>query len=270
MTGTALPPFPFPLPTEFSEPLSRALHRLGPFACRIMWYPEVTSTNDVAAMLAERGVEEGCVILANAQTAGRGRHGRTWTSPPGAGLYLSTVVRPRQHAVPLLTLAAGLAVAEGVYAATGLEPRLKWPNDVYLGDCKVAGILAEAGSSDGGVPHVILGVGINVQATAYPRDIAASATCLETELGRPTDRGLLMTECLAALALRYADLQDGRSGSVVQGWRQRAAVFGRTVEWDAGGQCQRGIAENLDETGALLVRTDHGVDRVISGEVRWI
>jgi BirA family biotin operon repressor/biotin-[acetyl-CoA-carboxylase] ligase len=236
-----------------------------------MWYPDVSSTNDVATVFAERGAREGCVIVADMQTAGRGRHGRTWCSPPGAGLYLSVVLRPLPHAVPLVTVGAGVAIAEGIRAATGLTPALKWPNDVYVASRKLAGILAEAGSTPRGAPHVVLGIGINLLPAAYPREIAERATSLEGELGRSVDRGLLLTECLASLAARYDDLQQRRSAAVLDTWRVFARpTFGRAVEFDGRDGRARGIVEDVDESGALVVATDAGRARVLSGEVRWV
>jgi BirA family biotin operon repressor/biotin-[acetyl-CoA-carboxylase] ligase len=118
---------------------------------------------------------------------------------------------------------------------------------------------------------VVLGVGINVRASAYPQDIAPRATCLEVELGRDVDRGLLLAESLAALAMRYEELQRGHGDRAVDAWRARAqGTFGRHVEWDAAGVSRHGVADNIDTTGALLVRTDAGTERLISGEVRWI
>jgi BirA family biotin operon repressor/biotin-[acetyl-CoA-carboxylase] ligase len=254
------------LPPEVDEALTRAAGRLGIFAGEPLWFAEVSSTNDVALALAEQGAAEGRIVIANAQAAGRGRHGRAWASPAGAGLYLSVVLRPRPHAVPPLTIAAGLAVAEGIQIATGLATRLKWPNDVYIGERKLAGMLAEAGGD-----FVVLGIGINVLPAAYPPDVAARATSLEGELGRAVDRGLLLAECLAALAVRYGELQRGDGDAVLQAWRQRAAsTLGRTVRWDAAGLAREGVAENIDATGALIVRTDTGPVRLISGEVQWI
>ncbi len=234
-------------------------------------YQDVASTNDVAAQLAERGADEGCVVVAEAQSAGRGRYGRAWTSPPGAGLYVSAVLRPSRTVAPLLTLAAGVSIAEGIPAATGLQPCVKWPNDVFAGGRKVAGILAEAAALPAGRPYVVLGFGINVMPAAFPPDIATRATSLEGELGRPVDRGLLLTSCLDRLATRYADLQQGGVPVVLDAWRERAApMLRRAVEWDRGQVPTRGVAEDIDDTGALLVRTDSGVMRVISGEVRWL
>ncbi len=260
-----------PIPDDIAEALARAAGRLGLFEGRIAWYEQVASTNDLAAILANRGGEEGSVIAANAQTAGRGRMGRSWSSPPGAGLYVSIVLRPAPPAVPLLTIAAGVAVAEGVYAASGLNPRVKWPNDVCVGPRKLAGILAEAGSANGGVQHVVLGFGINVLTAAYPADVAARATSIESELGRPPDRGLVLAECLAALAQGYSALQRGDGRVVTAAWRARAAEsLGRNIEWDAEGATRRGIAHDIDETGALIVRVGRDLVRVISGEVRWL
>jgi BirA family biotin operon repressor/biotin-[acetyl-CoA-carboxylase] ligase len=237
----------------------------------VLWYDEVSSSNDVAAVLAERGAAEGLVVIVNTQSAGRGRHGRSWASPPGAGLYFSTILRPLAAAAPLVTIAAGVAVAEGVQSATGLECRVKWPNDVYVGDRKLAGVLAEADSVTHAINRVVLGIGINVMPAAYPPDVAARATSIEDQLGRAIDRGLLLAECLASMAMRYQDLQEGRADAVLDAWRTRAgSTLGRRVQWEAAGLERNGVAEDIDDAGALLVRTAAGVERIISGEVRWI
>jgi BirA family transcriptional regulator, biotin operon repressor / biotin---[acetyl-CoA-carboxylase] ligase len=305
---------PKPLPEEFAEALARGAGRLGVFSHRqFLWYETVPSTNDLAAALAERGAREGCAVIADAQSAGRGRQGRAWSSPAGSGLYVSTILRPPTHALGLLTIAAGVAVAEAIQSSTGLDPQLKWPNDVYLGERKVAGLLAEAGSlvddddaPTGGptdqsgvdrpfrsgadrphhsaadrphhsgadlngprVAYVIVGIGINIMPASHPPEVAARATSIEEELGRRVDRGLLLTECLANIAARYAELLERRTAGVLTEWRARSrAAFGRTVEFDGG--TRRGVAEDLDESGALVVRTDSGIEHVISGEVRWM
>lgn len=258
-------------PPEIADAFGAAAERLGIFARHLTWFPEVTSTSDVAAALAERGAPEGSVVAANAQSAGRGRHGRQWVSPADTGVYLSAVLRPPPHAVRLLTIAAGLGVVEGIRAASGLTALIKWPNDVYVSGQKLAGILAEAGSSASGIQHVVLGIGINVAPGSYPEELAGRATSLEAELGRPVDRGLLIVECLAALDRRYGELQRGEPAAVLDAWRERAgATFGRSVQWEADGTRLRGTAENIDDSGALLVRTPHGVERIISGQVTWL
>jgi BirA family biotin operon repressor/biotin-[acetyl-CoA-carboxylase] ligase len=259
------------VPADINQALAVAGSRLGPFEGRLSWHEEVPSTNDLAAVMAEQGAAEGYVVAANAQTSGRGRLGRSWASPPGAGLYVSAILRPAPGVVPMITIAAGVAIADGVRAATGLSSRLKWPNDVYVGPRKLAGILAEAGGSGAGVQHVIVGFGINLLTAAYPPDVAVRATSIESELGRWCDRGLVLAECLAALADRYRALQRGETETVTLAWRERAADgLGRIVEWDADGATRRGVAQDIDSRGALLVLVDGAIVRVISGEVRWV
>jgi BirA family biotin operon repressor/biotin-[acetyl-CoA-carboxylase] ligase len=261
------------LPREFAEPLHRRMAELGPLAGRVIWRPETGSTNADAATLADGGAPEGLVVLADLQTAGRGRLGRSWSSPPGVGIYASVLLRPDTHVARLLSIAAGVAVAEAIEEVTGLRPALKWPNDVYLegggahAPRKVAGILAEGGVSGAGT-WVVLGFGINVL-PGYPTELAR-VTSIEAELGRAVDRGELLASCLARLAARYTDLKDGRRASVLNSWRARAAsTFGRRVEWDDGGAVLSGVVAGLDEEGGLVVSTAEGAARIVSGEVRW-
>lgn len=240
------------------------------------FFSETESTNDVAAGLAERGAPEGAMVVAAAQTAGRGRFGRDWFSPPGAGLYASIVFRDAR-VLPLLTLAGGVAVAEGIRAATGLPVLLKWPNDVVVETGvtpvrrrKLAGLLAEASTGVDGLQHVILGIGINVRPAAYPASIADRATSIESELGREPDAAAVLAATLCALAECTKMLIDGQSTALLRQWRQLApSVSGHTVEWDAAGGPMSGVSAGIDETGALLVRAGDRVERVISGEVRW-
>lgn len=257
--------------------LSQAADRLGAFGRQVQWYAELPSTNDLAGAFADHGAREGSIVIANSQTAGRGRQGRQWCSPPGAGLYVSIVLRPHARAVPLLTIAAGVALAEGIREATGLTTALKWPNDVVViassGRRKLAGILAEAGHGAGpqsNAPHVVLGFGINLRPAACPPDVASRATSLEEALGREPDRGRVLAECLAGLAARYDELQGDRPGGVLEAWRTFAQpLLGCDVEWEGTGGTIRGVANDVDGAGALLVRTPEGIVRVIGGEVRW-
>ncbi|MGE0593431.1 MAG: biotin--[acetyl-CoA-carboxylase] ligase [Vicinamibacterales bacterium] len=263
-------PSPAGLPADIAEALALVGPRLGPFGAGLTWRAEVASTNDVASGLAEAGAPEGTVVLADMQTAGRGRERRFWASPAGAGVYLSVVLRPAAAAVPLLTITAGVAMAEGVLAATGLRVVLKWPNDLWTRDRKIGGILAEAGTAGGRVQHVVLGVGLNLRRAAYPPDVALLATSVEDELGRPVERGLVVAECLAALWSRYRSLAD-EGQAIVAAWRDFAApMLGRPVEWEERTVVRRGTAESIDDSGALLVQTATGVARVTTGTVRWM
>jgi BirA family biotin operon repressor/biotin-[acetyl-CoA-carboxylase] ligase len=254
------------LPADIADTLAGAGSRLGIFSTRILWYEEVGSTNDIAGALADDGADEGVVVIAGRQTAGRGRLGRTWSSPAGAGIYASMILRPSAEAAALLTIAAGVAVADGIERATGLRVQLKWPNDVQVSGRKLAGILAE-----GTARHVVLGVGINVLPAAFPPDFASRAASLEGELGKAVDRGLVLAECLTALSSRYRELEDQGRAALIGAWRERAAAtLGRHVEWDADGRRHVGLAENIDLDGALVVRAGTTLVRVRSGEVRWL
>ncbi len=264
-----------PLPPEIAEAMASRRARLGAFGDPLHYFQETGSTNDVAAALADRGAAEGTTVVAAAQTSGRGRFGRAWFSPPGAGLYVSVVCRNRA-AAPLLTLAGGVAVADGVRAATGLPVQIKWPNDNVVESGrpprrrKLAGILAEGSSGADGLHHVILGFGINVRTAAYPPALADSATSIETELGRDPDSGAILAETLAALAGRVAELASGRPGPLLTRWRALApSAHGTSVAWDTPGGPRHGTAAGLADDGALLVQVGDRVERIISGEVRW-
>ena len=244
--------------------------RLGRLARRVEFFATIGSTNDVAAARAASGGHEGTVVVADAQTSGRGRRGRTWFSPPGAGLYVSTVLEPsrsrdRERAMLLTTLAAGVALVEGVQAATGLAAALKWPNDLYVGRRKLAGILAE-GAGDA----VVLGYGINVGLASFPPELADRVTSLESELGRAVDRARVFAETLSALASRYEDLLDGRFDAILDAWRALAPnAHGARVSWTTPAGVQRGITAGIDDRGALLVQTTGGVERIVAGEITW-
>jgi len=172
----------------------------------------------------------------------------------------------------LVTLMAGVALAEAVARITGLYADIKWPNDLLVGHRKLAGILAEgvASPSSAGLQGVVLGYGINVMAAAYPPDLASRVTSLEAELGRAIDRAALCAESLATLAERYRDLIDGRYDAILDGWRSRAfGARGARVEWDTPAGVRTGITEGIDDMGALLVRVGGSVERIVAGEVRW-
>jgi BirA family biotin operon repressor/biotin-[acetyl-CoA-carboxylase] ligase len=267
---------PEPVPPDIAAALARVMRDLQPLGTPFYWYSDVSSTNDVAASLADQGAPEGALVAANAQSAGRGRHGRAWASPAGAGLYVSAVLRPRADMTPLLTIAAGVALAEGVERATGLRVDLKWPNDLCVGARKVAGVLAEARSAPSApagaavLQFVIIGFGINVLQASYPPHIASRATSLEDELGRMPDRGLVLAECLQRLAARYRDLSSARGETIVHAWRSRASgLTGRSVRL-SGARVEDGVVEGIDEDGALLVRVGGRVTRIISSEVTWL
>jgi BirA family transcriptional regulator, biotin operon repressor / biotin---[acetyl-CoA-carboxylase] ligase len=267
---------PDTLPSELADALRAAGPRRGALGDPVYYFHEITSTNDVAASYAERGAPEGTTVLAARQTSGRGRLGRSWYSPPGAGLYFSVVIRAAR-AAPYLTLAGGVAVAEGVRAATGLPLEIKWPNDVVTPEAigpsrrrKLAGVLAEASSSADGLQHVVLGIGINLSPAAYPREIADRASSIEAELGRAIEPGVVLAEVLAALAVELEPIARGDASGLLARWRRLApSAVGTTVECDTPLGRARGIAAGIADDGALLVRVGPRVERVIAGEVVW-
>lgn len=273
-----MPEQPQPLPVELADAIAQRRDRLGALGSQIVYFETIGSTNDIAASLATSGRSEGAVVIADSQTAGRGRRGRSWFSPPAAGLYISVVLAPARarvmpdRATALLTLAAGVALAEAIERVTGLGPSIKWPNDLLIDRRKLAGILAEGVALPAavGLQAVVLGYGINVMSAAYPPELATLATSLESELGRAVDRSAVCAESLAALAARYDDLLEGRYDAILDSWRARAfGSRGAKVEWDTPSGVQTGITAGIDETGALLVRTGHRVERIVAGEVRW-
>ena len=242
----------------------------------VYYFTETGSTNDVASGLAENGAPTGTMVVASSQTAGRGRLGRHWHSPPDAGLYVSLVIRSRR-AAPYLTLAGGVAVAQGITRATGLPVEIKWPNDIVVPDTarpsrprKLAGILAEASSGAEGVVFVVLGFGINLRPTAYPQELRDRATSVEAELGRAVDVGAVLGETLAALNAILRSLDEGASSRVLEMWRALApSSRGGIVELVTPSGRVEGVAAGIDDTGALLVRIGGRVERVIAGEVVW-
>jgi BirA family biotin operon repressor/biotin-[acetyl-CoA-carboxylase] ligase len=212
-------------------------------------YRSTSSTNDRAREIAGAGAPHGALVTAGEQTAGRGRQGRTWVTPPDTAIAASLVLREWD---PLLTLRAGLAVAD----VAGPQARVKWPNDVWLAGCKVAGILAEA--RNGG--WVILGFGVNV--ALDPATLPPEVAKIAGTLGRaPTEIESTLTEILRALEARLAQ----PATTIVADLRERDALLGRRVTCGAG----EGVASGIDESGALLITPDDGpAIAVTTGEVR--
>jgi BirA family transcriptional regulator, biotin operon repressor / biotin---[acetyl-CoA-carboxylase] ligase len=264
------------LPADLVAALAATRARRGLVGERAHYFNETSSTNDVASSYAERGAPEGTIVVAGAQTSGRGRLGRTWYSPSGAGLYVSVILR-NERAAPYVTLAGGVAVAAGIRAATGLPLEIKWPNDVVtrapLGRAKrrkIAGILAEGPSSAEGLQYVILGIGINLSPAAYPPEIADRASSVETELGRPVDPGPVLAEVLSALSAELPALGQGDPSALLARWRSLATfTAGSAVEWDGPRGRLTGVATGIADDGALLVRVGDKVERIVAGEVIW-
>ena len=226
----------------------------------------LTSTNLVLKDLAKQGAPHGSLCLCECQTAGRGRLDRQWSSPEGQGVWLSVLLRPalKPEAAPLITFACALAMAKAVREVTGLDTRIKWPNDLVLNGRKLCGILLEMGFDAQGM-YVVAGTGLNVRRGAYPPDLAERAVSIEECADLP-DRGAIIAAYLKALEDGvFALEQDGFAG-IAADFRQVCITLGSPVHV-LGAESFTGVAEDIDATGALLVRTDGELRRVLAGDV---
>ncbi len=247
---------------------ARAGARLGR---TIHYFDSVDSTNTVARTLAADGAAEGTVVIAEAQTQGRGRLGRTWLSPPFRNLYVSIILRPPMApaAAAQITLVAGVAVAE---AASEWAPQvaIKWPNDVVIDGRKIAGILTEMEADDGRVRFVILGIGVNLNAAPedFPAELRDRAAALCTAAGRPIDRVTFAERLLSRLEERYDLFVSQGFAAIRPLWESRSCLTGRHVEIDAGGQRCRGVVTGIAADGTLLLHDTAGREiRVVAGDV---
>lgn len=236
-------------------------------------FQETTSTSDVAEKLARDGVKEGVVVFAESQTKGRGRLGRKWVSPAGKGLWFSVLLRPqmRPQEATRMTVATAVAVRRAIQKQTGLQPAIKWPNDLLLGGRKIAGILTELAADPDQIKHLIIGIGIdaNLAEEDLSPELRPIASSLRIELGRPVDRPALAAQILRELDADYRRVRIGQFAAVADEWEARCATLGARVSVDLGPRVVEGIAESLDDDGALLLRTEHGrLERIIGGDVR--
>jgi BirA family biotin operon repressor/biotin-[acetyl-CoA-carboxylase] ligase len=226
----------------------------------VHFYPEVDSTNVTAMELAQEDAPEGTVVLADKQLHGRGRGDRSWHSPAGVGIYCSIVLRPELSPAKtmLLTLMTAVAIAKAVATETNLSPRIKWPNDILINDKKVVGILLESKVGASGVEHAIIGFGINVNHTPadLTQELWSTASSLFIEVGEPVDRRELIIKILTEVEYLYEGLQQGDVAIILEEWRHFSATLGRHVRILQQGELREGIAVDVTEEGALLVRVE--------------
>lgn len=250
----------------------------------VRWVDETGSTNADAMELGRQGEHEGIVLVADHQTAGRGRAGRSWAAPPGAGLLLSVLLRPPAAVMEACTMAVAVAAAEAVEAVADFSPRLKWPNDLVwpgdgsAADRKLAGILAEADWPPGSTPDsgyrapdpaqrvvVVVGIGINVRwPDDLPEDLADIAVACNHVTGTVVDREDLLIALLERLGPRYDALVAGDGASLRAAWRERSATLGRRVRVDLGTQEVEGTAVDVTEDGRLVVDSVSGERRTFT------
>ena len=232
---------------------------------RVIYYDSVTSTNEVARQEARLGAAEGTVLIADEQTAGKGRIKRAWLSPEGS-IALSIVLYPSMVNLSYLIMLASLAVVHSIEAVTGLKPQIKWPNDVLVNDKKVCGILIENSVRGHIVDYAIVGIGVNVniEITEFP-EILATATSLSDELGRNLSRLEIIRRLLVEMEELYLALQAGKS--IYEEWRDSLMTLGRRVRVKSGKTVYEGVAESVARDGSLLLRHLNGdLSKIVAGD----
>lgn len=241
------------------------------FGQHIVYKEEVTSTQEEAHELSRNGAEEGTVVIADEQLKGKGRLGRQWLSPPGSGLWFSTILRPDipPQKAPQLTLLTAVAVCEGIREATGLDPQIKWPNDILLNGKKVAGILTEMQSDPDRVQAVIVGIGVNINQDSFPKEIVAIATSLRVESG-----GIMYSraDIISVLLKRYEHwyehyLKHGFS-DVKKRWESLTFTIGKKITATTMNKTVVGTAAGITDDGVLILKNDDGtVEYIYSADI---
>ena len=244
----------------------------GTFGSRVYHFYSTDSTMNEAAHLAVADAPEGTLVVAEEQTAGRGRFGRRWVSERASGLYFTLILRPSlaPAAAPVLTLMAGLAVAEAIQEVTTLATDLRWPNDVMIGEKKCAGILVEMTAEPARISHVLVGIGINVNQQRMPADLGGEATSLFLAAGRSFSRLEILVLVLKRLEHYYNRLQEAGPQAIVARFEDVSSYArGKRVRITEGSSIMEGVTDGLTAEGLLLVRRDDGqVERILSGRVR--
>ncbi len=241
------------------------------FGQNIVCYNSVKSTNDLASILADDGAPEGTLITAEQQTQGRGRLGRSWHSPPGTGIYMSLILRPKikPELAPGLSIITALALAQAVETVCPGEIKIKWPNDLLIGGRKAAGILTELSAEKGKTNFVIVGIGINVNqgVGSFPEEIRDRATSLRRAAKRKVARVELIKGFLHKFEKQYLQFISKGLASALPKVRKYSSLLGHPVTVRAGQKKISGIAESIDPQGRLLIRTDNDLIPVSAGEV---
>ena len=240
----------------------------------IILFDTIDSTNSRALALAGKGAESGTILIAQTQSKGRGRLGRSWQSPRGTGLYFSIITRPQLPPADLskITLAVGLALRNGVAKACGIKALLKWPNDLLFEQKKLAGILTETNIDIEGKPTVVIGIGLNVNtpATAFPAELANHATSICIAADRYFDKGVVLTVILHEIEREIERLANNEFKGILADWRTHDATYGKWLTWiTPRGKKISGISLGPDEDGLLHIRDATGASHtILSGDLK--
>jgi BirA family biotin operon repressor/biotin-[acetyl-CoA-carboxylase] ligase len=236
----------------------------------LLVHDSVDSTNSVARLNAENGRDEGTIVIARTQKAGYGRMKRNWFSPSG-GLWFSVILRP--HLTPvraaMITLMAGVAVSETLKEDYQVHATIKWPNDIHIGGKKISGIITEMRTSVSEIEYIILGVGINVNfgALDLPKEVRMGSTTLKDELERDIDLEDLLVATLKRISHYYLMLKDGKFDTILNKWREYSDTLGKRVRIDMPNESIEGLACDLDESGALILKKDSGdIQKIFAGD----
>jgi len=232
---------------------------------KVIYYPYLTSTMNAARQVAQRGFANGTVIIAGEQTGGRGRMRRTWLSPEG-NIAMSIILYPDIASLPYLIMIASLAVVGSIETVTGLKPQIKWPNDILIDGKKVCGILIENEVKGNKVAYSVVGIGINIDFNVadYP-EISSTATSLKSKSGKYL-RIKIIHSLFIEFERLYLKLPDGKP--IYKSWRDRLVTLGKKVGVSSSSQILDGIAESVDETGALVLRlADGSLTSIVAGDV---
>jgi BirA family transcriptional regulator, biotin operon repressor / biotin---[acetyl-CoA-carboxylase] ligase len=247
---------------------------MTPFKPKVLRFESLPSTNTELARLASEGAAEGLAIMADEQTAGRGRLQRAWSSPKGAGLYFSLLLRPKIPADhwPLITFMAALAVGDALNEAAGVQTDIKWPNDLLSGERKICGILAEAIETPAG-RAVIVGIGINLTENAFPPELGNVATSVTEATGREAERETILASLLRALARWYSLLNEPAGNEKIVGaWANRSSyATGKLVQVNNGNEMWQGTTAGVESDGALRLRMAGGEIKLVrAGDVHKV
>ena len=248
--------------------LKKGLHTKK-FGQKIFAFETIDSTNSCAKALAACWAEEGTLVLAEEQTAGRGRLGRSWQAAPNQNLTFSVILRPDlpAEAMNLLPLYAAVAVAEAAEKTTGLPIECKWPNDLLINSRKVAGILLEGSLKENAVDFVVIGIGLNVNQTDFPPDFAGRATSLRLEQGRDVDRAALLRETLRALETHYLTIMKRGFNAILPLWLARTRMINKQITVSQDGATLSGVVTGLSPEGALIMQTNGAEKTLYAGDV---
>jgi BirA family biotin operon repressor/biotin-[acetyl-CoA-carboxylase] ligase len=237
-------------------------------AKKIHYFDYLPSTMDLAMQLGIQSAPSGTIVLAESQTKGRGRLGRSWFSPKHKGIYLSLILRPKisPSASCVLTLLAAVSICEAVKKVTGMEAQIKWPNDIFMHNKKVAGILTEMNAELDKVNFVVIGIGLNVNNDK--KSLIAQATSLKELTRQPISRVILLQELLRRIESNYSVLEDRGAQTIIDKWRSFSLTLGRRVKIYYQDKHIEGQAVDIDSDGALLIRKDSGLTiKVFSGDI---